>query len=182
MNKGQKFVLSVMLGALGNVLGFSSLELLTLIHPQIALDLSHIGTFLSAGMLGPIYGGLTGIIVSVSPYIRFGLQGAYGPLFGLLIFPGKALTGIFSSILMRKIRPFTAIVIGYVPESIFTYLTMAIWAPVFIPGISQYVTETVILMVLLKAWAEILVLAAVTEPLLRNLCKKHLIECYCECR
>jgi len=181
VNRRQKFALSVMLGALGNVLGFFSLELLTLIHPQIALDLSHMGTFLSAGMLGPVYGGLTGAIVSISPYIRFGLQGAYGPLFGLLIFPGKASSGIFSSVLMRRVRPFTAIVIGYIPESIFTYVTMALWAPIFIPGISQYITGAVVAIVLLKAWAEILVLAAITEPLLRSLCRKHLIECYCRC-
>ncbi|MGC8931825.1 MAG: hypothetical protein ACP5KE_01465 [Candidatus Methanodesulfokora sp.] len=181
MNKTQKFALSVVLGALGNVIGFSSLELLTFIHPQIALDLSHIGTFLSAGMLGPAYGGLTGAIVAISPYIRFGLQGAYGPLFGFLIIPGKALSGIFSSILMRRVRPFTAIIIGYMPESIFTYVTMAIWAPIFLPGISQYITGTIVAMVLLKAWAEILVLAALTEPILRSLCKRHFIWCYYKC-
>jgi len=174
------FALSVILGALGNVIGIASLEVFSVISPQVALDLSHYGTFLSAAILGPKYGLLTGLIVSISPYIRFGLQGIYGPIFGALIFPGKAMTGYFSGLLMKRTRPIVAVILGYVPESIFTYLTMAVWAPMFLSQKAlAVIPPSVIALILAKAWVEVIVLAFLAELSVKKLCGR-IVVCYCQ--
>ncbi len=177
--KTKDFALSVILGALGNVIGIFSLNAFSIISPQVALDLSHYGTFLSAAVLGPRYGLLTGFIVAISPYVRFGLQGVYGPVFGALFFPGKAMTGYFSGLLMKKTRPLMAVILGYVPESIFTYLTIAVWAPMFLPQEAlSIIPPSVVALILVKAWMEVIVLAFFVELSVKKLCEK-IKTCYC---
>ncbi|HDM92208.1 MAG TPA: hypothetical protein ENG69_02300 [Candidatus Korarchaeota archaeon] len=156
-------VLSGMFGALGNALAILSMEIGNL-HPQIALDLSHLGTIAAAFTMGPWWGGLTGALVSVVPFVRFSLMGFMPISVGLLIFPGKAMTGVFVGLLRKRLRPLLAVPLGYVPESAFTYLVLELTARfVLPPEQAVYLTRGVILGILGKAWVEILVMAAISE-------------------
>ncbi len=160
-----KAVFAGMLGALGNALAIISMEVGNL-HPQIALDLSHLATIVAAYALGPAWGALTGALVAAFPFVRFSLMGYLPIVIGLLIFPGKAMTGFFVGVLGKRLRPALAVPIGYVPESIFTFATLELTRRVLLPPEQAVFLSTgVILGILLKAWVEILVLAGIAEVL-----------------
>ncbi len=162
--------LIALLGALGNLLSILSTALGN-IHPQIAVDLSHIATIMAASMMGAIGGLAVGAISSITPYIRFGPMGYLGPLVGLLIFPGKAMTGAFAGILIEKLkRPSISLIIGYVPESLFTWLSFKVWIPLLLPQMSRWITDPIVYGILIKAWFEILIIAALSEKLVPKVC------------
>ncbi len=168
-NLSRYAVLSGMFGALGNALAILSMEVGNL-HPQIALDLSHIGTVAAAFTMGPWWGGLTGALVSLVPFVRFSLMGFIPIPVGLLIFPGKAMTGIFVGLIGRKLRPLLAVPLGYIPESAFTYLVLVLTAKyVLPPEQAVYLSRGVILGILGKAWVEILVMAVIAEIIIPRL-------------
>jgi predicted membrane protein len=154
---------SALLGALGNILAIVSMFLGN-IHPQIAIDMSHVATVIGAYILGPFWAALVGLLISIVPFIRFGIMGSLGPLIGSLIFPGKAMTGLFTGFLARRIRrPIIALTLGYVPESLFTWATFKLWIPIFAPQIAGWLNDAVIYGILVKAWFEILFIGAISE-------------------
>jgi hypothetical protein len=155
------------MGALGNGLAFLSMYLAPL-HPQIAIDLSHISTFIVAVHGGVIAGGLTGAIVGFAPFYRFGVMGWFGPVVGSLIIPGKAMTGFMSGLIAKKMRPFIAVVLGYVPESLYTYVFLRYLVNLLMPGQIGGLTDIVIGWILGKAWAEIFIMAFLVEILYRR--------------
>lgn len=159
-----------MFGALGNVLAILSTQLAN-IHPQIAVDLSHLGTLCASALLGPYWGCLTGAIVSLTPFYRFSIQGYLPPLLGALIVPGKAMTGLFAGALMRKgLRPSFSTLLGYIPESIFTYFVMTTGVQALMPpDQAAFITRAVVLGILAKAWVEIVILSVLMEVLVRRL-------------
>jgi len=161
-----KAVFAGMLGALGNALAVVSMELGNF-HPQIALDLSHLATIVSAYSLGPAWGALTGALVAAFPFVRFSLMGYLPVVVGLLIFPGKAMTGLLVGALGRRLRPAVAVPLGYIPESALTYVALEMARRLFLPADqAAFLSTGVILGILVKAWVEILVLAAIAEVLL----------------
>jgi hypothetical protein len=148
------------LAAIGVVLGYVSLQI-PLFGSQVALDFSHLATMMAAVFLGPFAGGATGLIIGIPPSIRFG---------NFLIFPLKAVTGIFVGWLMRWLKiPFLAIIIGYIPESLLTYLTLSVW------GIPYPLPWPVVSAILVKAWIEIGIIAVVVELLWRSPLRKYVI-------
>lgn len=155
-------------GALGNVLALLSTQLASL-HPQMAVDLSHLGTLYVAATLGPLWGGLTGAIVSFTPFVRFSIQGYIPPLLGLTMFPLKALTGVCAGFLMRKrIRPVFSVPLGYIPESFFTYAVLTVGIRAFLSvEEAAFFSKALVLSILTKAWVEILLLGFLIELLLR---------------
>ncbi|MEM2122606.1 MAG: hypothetical protein QXE79_03115 [Candidatus Bathyarchaeia archaeon] len=155
------------MGALGNVLALLSMYLAP-IHPQVALDLSHIGTFLAALQCGPSLGFIAGALVALTPFYRFGVAGWYGPLLGSLIIPGKALTGLGFGLASKKFRPFIAGLIGFIPEFIFLYAFLKHITVYFIPSLANYMTDIVILSILAKAWVEIAAIGIITEIIIRR--------------
>ncbi|MBS7645906.1 MAG: hypothetical protein QW569_06610 [Candidatus Bathyarchaeia archaeon] len=155
------------MGALGNVLALLSMYLAP-IHPQVALDLSHIGTFLAALQCGPALGFIAGALVALTPFYRFGVAGWYGPLLGSLIIPGKALTGLGFGLASKKLRPLIAGPIGFIPEFIFLYAFLKYITVYFIPSLAHHMTDMVILSILAKAWAEIIAISLITEIVIRR--------------
>ena len=134
---------------------------------QIAFDFSHVGTLIVALYSGPLLGGMTGAIVGLAPYYRFGVEGGFGPVLGLLIIPGKSLTGITAGRLARKLRPAFATLVGYIPEAVFTFSYFQWVAPFFLgPKAGAYVVSLVV-PVLAKAWFEMIVIAVVMELIRR---------------
>jgi hypothetical protein len=151
------------MGALGNVLAFLSMYALPLLHPQIALDLSHLATFIVSIYSGPVWGLITGALVALAPFYRFGVAGWFGPLVGLLIIPGKAITGLFSGIFARRLRPFPSVTLGFVPETIFIYAYFKLIVPLFIPTLKPFLSDAFIAAVLAKAWVEIVIMGFLME-------------------
>jgi riboflavin transporter FmnP len=155
------------MGALGNVLALLSMYIAP-IHPQVAVDLSHIGTFVAAMYCGPGWGLVTGALVALVPFYKFGVTGWYGPLLGSAIIPGKALTGLTFGFLVKRFRPFTSVILGFVPEFLFTYVFLKYVTVYFIPQLATFMTDAVVLSILTKAWFEMLIMAFVMEAIHRK--------------
>jgi len=156
---------TAIMAALGTALSILSIELVHLAPTQISLDLSHLGTFLVAIPGGPIIGAITGAIVGIYPGIAFGYtQGTMGIL-GLVGLPlGKALTGAFCGITQRLLkRPFLSVIIGYVPECLFTLWLFALVCPAVL-GWDPYFSLIILgIPILMKAWIEILAMSFIME-------------------
>ena len=159
-----------MMGAAGNALSMLSTYVGN-IHPQIALDLSHVATFISALYLGPLSGFVTGCIASLFPFYRFGLTGLLGPVLGLMVIFEKGLTGLFAGILARKVRPFIAVILGYVPECILMYLTLVhLTSVLYFLALPDAATifGAIFLTIFFKAWLEIFVMSFLMEVINLN--------------
>ena len=151
-------------GSLGNLLGYLSTSLVSL-QPQIAFDLSHFATYAVATYLGSSYGSLTGVIVALYPYVKFGVLGILGPVVGLSLLLGKAMTGWFAGMLSGRVRPYLVVVLAFVPEFLFTFTLLKLvqhWLP------PTMLTNTMISQILLKGWVEILILSFVLETVARR--------------
>ncbi len=158
-----------LMGALGNVLFLISQSVAR--YAQVALDLSHIATFISALCGGPLIGGLTGLIVGVGPGIAFGPAGGLGflGLWGLPV--GKALTGLSVGLLYKLFRAgfkkhaflFTVLVvsIGFIPECLFMVFFFLVLVKVFLPSAYSYLIGF-LTPILCKAWLEVIVMAFLT--------------------
>lgn len=132
---------------------FGTILLIPTPVPNVYLDLSHIGTVLAAILLGPIFGGITGFIVGIWPGITFG---------NFLVPPIKALTGVCIAILSKKTRPFLAVFGGFLPEAFLIYITLGILKIPY--GLPLPVLYTI----LVKAFAELIVLGILMEIIMRN--------------
>ena len=164
---GRQVAFVASMGALGNVLALLTVSIPTPIS-QIAPDLSHVATLIVALYSGPLLGGVTGALVSIVPFYRFGIAGWFGPLVGLLIIPLKSLTGVTAGILGKKLRPGVATLLGYVPECVSTYLYFMLVVPLFLPQVAGYVTQSFVILVLAKAWVELGIIAVIMEAIRRR--------------
>ncbi len=146
------------------------------IGPGINVDLSHIGTFIVAIVLGPFYGMITGLIIGLYPMTVFG-----NPLVPL----GKALTGLFIGFLIRKARLVIGVeqgektrllriipttVVGWIPEAVLILITLAIL------GIPYFLPVPVVKGILVKGTVEVILLGALCEALFVSKALKHKLE------
>jgi hypothetical protein len=164
---GRQVAFVASMGALGNVLALLTVTIPTPVS-QIAPDLSHVATLIVALYSGPVLGGITGALVSIVPFYRFGVAGWYGPMVGLLIIPLKSLTGITAGLLGKRLRPAFATLLGYVPECVSTYAFFILVVPFFLPQVAQYVTQGFVILVLAKAWMELGIIAVIMEAIKRR--------------
>jgi len=164
---GRQVAFVASMAALGNVLGLLTVSIPTPLN-QVAPDLSHVATLIVALYSGPVLGGITGAMVSIVPFYRFGVTGWFGPVVGFLIIPLKSLTGITAGLLGKRLRPALATLLGYVPECISTYAYFILVVPMFLPEIAQYITEGFVVLVLAKAWLELSIIAVLMEAIKRR--------------
>jgi hypothetical protein len=163
-DKSRKILITLLAGVLGNLLGFLSTSLISL-QPQIAFDLSHFATYAVAIYLGPFYGLLAGAVVALYPYVKFGVLGVMGPVLGLSLILGKAMTGWFAGTLSGRVRPYLVVVIAFIPEFLLTVMllkSMQCWLQ---PAL---VTGAMLSQILYKEWVEILILSFVLETVARR--------------
>jgi len=164
---GRQVAFVASMGALGNVLALLTVSIPTPVS-QVALDLSHVATLIVALYSGPVLGGITGALVSVVPFYRFGVTGWFGPVVGFLIIPLKSLTGITAGVLGKRLRPGLATLLGYVPECVATYLYFMVVVPFFLPDVAPYITQGFVIFVLSKAWLELGIIAVIMEAVKRR--------------
>ncbi len=169
-------IFTVMMGALGNVLFMLSQTVLS--WSQIALDISHIGTLIAAIYGGPLTGLIAGTLVGLGPGLYFGYIGGSLGLLGLVGLPaGKALTGIFVGLLTRwlkinkrRVSSLTVIptvLIGYIPECIFTVFFFQVLVAIFLPFAAQFLIPLLV-PILVKAWIEIGIMSFFMAALIGN--------------
>lgn len=133
----------LMMGVLGNVLFIISSYFGNLGY-GLALDLSHVATFIAGFYGGPLTGFISGVFVGVIPGIRFGPMG-FGSWLALIGLPlGKGLTGLTAGLIAKKFRlgdkKYTSLLmiplslLAYVPEVIFTYVYFTYLMRIFLGG------------------------------------------------
>jgi len=176
-------VFVALMAALGNVMFLMSQTIFKM--NQVALDLSHIGTLIAAAYCGPWVGLLTGLLVGIGPGMFFGYLGGSLGLLGLIGLPvGKALTGFTVGVLTRclkigesrysswKIVP--VVLLGYIPECIFTILFFRILVVIFLPQVADLFIsffgslDVLIMSIIAKAWIEMGLLSFFMGALIGN--------------
>ena len=162
--------------ALANALSAISLGLTRV--GQIGLDFSSIAVFLAAIYGGPYLGFIVGLLGGIVPGINFGLLGGLGML-GLLGLPlGKSLTGLTTGLLYkylkisRRSKPslltIPIVLVGYVPEFIFTIIFFIVLVPLVL-GPAPWLTTGLLISILAKAWFETFVMSGFMGVLAGNM-------------
>jgi hypothetical protein len=104
--------------------------------------------------------------VGIYPGIAFGyVWGSLG-IVGLIGLPvGKAMTGFTSGYVQRVLkRPFLSVILGYVPECVFTIALFLFVVPLT-TGMPTDIALIIALGIVTKAWLEILFMAFVMETI-----------------
>ncbi|MFX1576290.1 MAG: hypothetical protein ACFFCF_03850 [Promethearchaeota archaeon] len=159
-------VYMAIMAALGTAVSILTINTVQLGATQISLDLSHLGTFMTAIPGGAIIGAITGAIVGIYPGIAFGYIWGQLGIVGLVGLPlGKAMAGFTSGAVQKTFkRPFLSVILGYVPECIFTIWLFVFLVPVLTPIPAEFVLM-IALGIVGKAWIEILFMAFLMETL-----------------
>lgn len=182
MNRTQSvssLTLVASMGAVGNVLGVVPILLGRIPTPgvaQVALDFSSVAVVIVALYAGWRLAALTGLIAGLGPMVMFGFVYGSTGLITILLPVGKALTGIFVGLIAQMIGPdrkqkapyvIAAVLVGFIPEAILTWYYFVSLVPLFVIGASFW-APALALPVLVKAWAEMIIIAFLTVALIGN--------------
>jgi len=158
------------MGALGNVLSFLTTQLVPLapniplgpVSVSLALDISHLATFIAALFGGPAIGGITGAVGGMVAAFEFGFsKGNLVTGIGLPL--GKALTGYAAGLLFKRyeidnvVKSAILTIIAYIPEGILTLVLFRFLLPV-VSGIPVNVSTLIGIQIVVKAVIEMAVL------------------------
>jgi len=182
LSSSKSVVFIAMMSALGNVLSFLSITVSPIIPSiplgpitiSLALDLSHVTTFIAALFGGPAVGGLTGMIGGLIAAYEFGFsQGNLITGFGLPI--GKALTGVTAGLIIRmvgltkrrKLLMVATTVVSYLPEAVYTAFIMMVIFPLAFP-LPSSVVKLITVQILAKAFFEMVVMGLILTTMLGN--------------
>lgn len=147
-----------------------------------ALDLSHIATFIAAIFGGPFLGAAVGFISGIYAGYYFGyVIGVLGLLSLIGVPSGKALTGLTSGFLYKKLRinesprastlTIPIILMSYLPECIYTIIYFRYLVPYFYGS----PMDSMIPIVISKAWVEITIMSILMGALAGNVGFKEFI-------
>jgi len=175
-------VFAAMMAALGNVLSFLSMQLAPIapnvplgpVSVSLALDLSHLATFIASLFGGPIVGGLTGLVGGMVAAFEFGFsKGNLVTGFGLPL--GKAMTGVTAGYVFKWVyreqgagRLVASTVLSYIPEALLTLLLFIFVLPV-VTGLPVAIASVIAVQIVVKAFAEMVVLGLILGGLASNL-------------
>ena len=169
-----------LMSALGNVLSFISIQLSNMptipigpVQVSLALDLSHVATFIAALVGGPVVGGLTGLIGGMVAAFQFGFsQGNLITGFGLPI--GKALTGLSAGFLFSRIdvdvtswRSVVVTVVSYIPEAVLTLVLFIYLMPLYLI-FPVSIAQTIVIPIVVKGFIEMIVMGILIGLINRN--------------
>ncbi len=169
------------MAALGNALSFLSIQLTPLVPSiplgpvtvSLALDLSHLSTFIAALFGGPIVGGLTGLLSGLVAAFEFGFsQGNVVTGIGLPL--GKAMTGVAASYVFQRLyvegsslRMVASTAVSYVPEALLTLVLFRYVLPV-VAGLPAGLATAIAVQIIVKAFFEMVLLGLVMVWLTGN--------------
>lgn len=182
LRSSKSLIFIAIMGALGNVISFVSIAVSPMVSSvplgpisfSLALDLSHITTFIAALFGGPVTGGLTGMIGGLIAAYQFGFsQGNFVTGFGLPL--GKALTGVTAGLVMkalglpggRRALLVPSTISSYLPEGAYTALLFALVFPAVF-GLPSWMANLIALQIVVKALVEMVVMGVILGVLLRN--------------
>jgi len=167
------------MASLGNVLSFITMQL-TPIAPNIplgpvtvsiALDISHLTTFIAAIYGGPVIGAITGAVGGLVAAFQFGFsQGNIVTGIGLPV--GKALTGLTAGYVFNWFKEsrypnVISAVVSYIPEAILTYVLFKYLLPVT-TGIPVGIAVAISIQIIVKAMVEMVILGVMLTGLTGN--------------
>jgi len=169
------------MAALGNVLSFLSMQLAPIapniplgpVSVSLALDLSHLATFIASLFGGPLVGGLTGLVGGLVAAFEFGFsKGNLVTGFGLPL--GKAMTGVAAGYVFRWLygeggpgRLVASTVVSYIPEALLTlFLFVYVLPP--ITGLPTAMWAMVATQIVVKAFGEMVILGLILMGLMSN--------------
>jgi thiamine transporter ThiT len=169
------------MAALGNALSFLSIQLTPLVPSiplgpvtvSLALDLSHLSTFIAALFGGPVVGGLTGLLSGLVAAFEFGFsQGNVVTGIGLPL--GKAMTGVAAGYVFQRLyvegsslRMVASTVVSYVPEALLTLVLFRYVLPV-VAGLPAGLATAIAAQIIVKAFFEMVLLGLVMVWLTGN--------------
>ena len=179
------------MAALGNVLSFITMQLSPIvpniplgpINVSLALDISHLTTFIAAIYGGPIIGALTGAVGGMVAAFEFGFsQGNIVTGIGLPL--GKALTGLTAGYVFNRVKDLRytnilAAVVSYIPEAILTYVLFKYLLPPA-TGIPVGIAVAIAVQIIVKALLEMIILGALLIWLTGNLGFRSFAEAFFE--
>lgn len=160
----KKILATITAGILGSLLSFLS-SLLTPMHPQTTFDFSHLATFLIAIAFGPLYGLIAGAIGSMHPYFHYAVFGIYGPVFGLAIIFGKAMTGFACGFLRNRMPIFLAVNLSFIPESLFTFGFLQLMISCLPSGTMN---TAIISGIITEGWVEVIIFSFLIDTVMRR--------------
>jgi hypothetical protein len=183
INIGSKaLVFAAMMAALGNVLSFLSTQLAPIapniplgpVSVSLAIDLSHLTTFIAALFGGPIIGGVTGLVGGFVAAFEFGFsKGNLITGFGLPL--GKAMTGVAAGYLFKVLykngsltSTIATTISSYLPEAVLTYVLFRYLLPP-VMGVTEAIGVAIVTPILVKAFAEMIVLGIILTGVVNNL-------------
>jgi hypothetical protein len=168
------------MAALGNVLSFITTQLAPIapniplgpVSVSLALDISHLTTFIAALFGGPIVGGITGAVGGMVAAFEFGFsKGNLITGFGLPI--GKALTGVTAGFIFKRYQlvswytTASMTIASYVPEAILTFVLFRyLLSPVM--GLPINVASLIAFQIIVKAIFEMIALGIVLYQIINN--------------
>ena len=168
------------MGALGNVLSFLTTQLAPMapnipigpISVSLALDISHLTTFIAAIFGGPVIGGITGAVGGLVAAFEFGFsKGNFVTGIGLPL--GKAMTGVAAGILFRKygiksiLNTIIFTIVSYIPEAVLTIVLFRYLLPSLM-GLPVALATLIGMQIIAKATFEMIVLGAIVNVLTKN--------------
>jgi len=169
------------MAALGNALSFLSIQLTPLVPSiplgpvtvSLALDLSHLSTFIAALFGGPLVGGLTGLLSGLVAAFEFGFSKG-NVVTGIGLPLGKAMTGVAAGYVFRRLyvegsplRMVASTVVAYVPEALLTLVLFRYVLPV-VAGLPAGLATAIAFQIIVKAFFEMVLLGLVMVGLTGN--------------
>jgi thiamine transporter ThiT len=169
------------MAALGNALSFLSIQLTPLVPSiplgpvtvSLALDLSHLSTFIAALFGGPLVGGLTGLLSGLVAAFEFGFSKG-NVVTGIGLPLGKAMTGVAAGYVFRRLyvegsplRMVASTAVSYVPEALLTLVLFRYVLPV-VAGLPAGLATAIAFQIIVKAFFEMVLLGLVMVGLTGN--------------
>jgi LytS/YehU family sensor histidine kinase len=147
------------------------------------MDLSHLATFIASLFGGPLVGGLTGLVGGLVAAFEFGFSKG-NLVTGLGLPLGKAMTGVAAGYVFRwlyrgggVVRLVASTVLSYVPEALLT-LGLFIYLLPPLTGLPVAVATVIATQIVVKAFAEMVILGVVLAGVVGNLGFKAFAEGY----
>jgi hypothetical protein len=168
------------MAALGNILSLISTQLAPIapnipmgpVTVSLALDLSHLTTFIAALFGGPIIGGLTGAVGGLVAAFEFGFsQGNLVTGFGLPL--GKAMTGVAAGYLFQRfhvdslVKAAMLTMLSYIPEAILTLVLFRYLLPA-VMGLPMGIATLIGFQIIVKAFIEMIILGILLIKITSN--------------